>query len=60
MQAHNLVDVFQYELCSYPSALFEKRTTPRLALCKLMPPDLPTTTGDVQYILDGGACYIVS
>ena len=59
----NLVDVFQYELCSYPSALFENRTTPRLAtksaladaLCKLMPPDLPTTTGDVQYILDGGA-----
>ena len=59
----NLVDVFQYELCSYPSALFENRTTPRLAtkfaladaLWKLMLPDLPTTTGDVQYILDGGA-----
>ena len=51
----NLVDVFQYVLCSYPSALFENRTTPRLAtksaladvLCKLMPPDLPITTCDV-------------
>ena len=56
----NLVDMFQCELCSYPSVLFENRTTPRLAtksaladaLWKFMPHDLPTTTGDVQYILD--------
>ena len=27
----NLLEVFQYELCSYPSALFENRTTSRLA-----------------------------
>ena len=30
-QKDNLSEVFQYELCSYPSTLFENRTTPRLA-----------------------------
>ena len=59
----NLCEVFQYELCSYPPALFENRTTPRLAnkaalsdaLWQMMPRDSPAPTTDVQYILDGGA-----
>ena len=59
----NLAEIFQYELCSYPPALFENKSTPRLAnkaslgdtLWKLMPPDMPVPQGDVQYILDGGA-----
>ena len=55
----NLAEVFEYELCSFPPALFENRTTPRAsladALWKLMPPDIPNPSGDVQYILDGGA-----
>ena len=59
----SIAEVFEYELCSYPPALFENWTTPRPAtkssladaLCKLMPPDLPTPSGDVQYVLDGGA-----
>ena len=59
----NLADVFQYELCSYPPALFESKYTPREAskatladaLWKCMPGDTPMPTGNVQYILDGGA-----
>lgn len=63
MQNENLSEVFQYELCSYPPALFEDKFTPRLAnkasladaLWKLMPPDMAVPTTDVQFILDGGA-----
>jgi len=60
---NNLPDVFQYELCSYPPALFENKWTPRLAnkallgdaLWKLMPQAVPAPSRDVQYVLDGGA-----
>lgn len=62
-QTDNLEDVFQYELCSYPPALFESKWTPRLAnkasladtLWKSMPGDMPVPTGEALYILDGGA-----
>ena len=63
IKSGNLAEVFQYELCSYPPALFENKDTLRLAskaslgeaLWKLMPPDIPMSSGDIQYILDGGA-----
>ena len=59
----NLFEVFEYELCNYPPSLFENRTTLRLAtksaladaLWKLMPPDTTSPSGNVQYVLDGGA-----
>lgn len=59
----NMAEVFQYELCSYPPALFESKFTPREAskstladaLWKCMPADTPVSTGNAQYILDGGA-----
>ena len=59
----NLPEVFQYELCSYPPALFANRDTPRPAnkailadtLWKLMPKYVPVPTDEAQYILDGGA-----
>lgn len=55
--------MFQYELCSYPPALFDNKCTLRLAnkasladaLWKLMPSNTPVPSGEVQYILDGGA-----
>ena len=58
----NLAEVFQYELCSYPSALFESKTTPRLAnkatvgdaLWKLTPQDKGKPP-DAVHVLDGGA-----
>ena len=59
----NLAEVFQYALCSYPPALFENKFTPREAskatltnaLWKCMPGDTPMSSGEVQYILEGGA-----
>jgi len=60
----NLPEVFEYELCSYPPALFENKHTPRApnkalladALWKFMPTDgsVPISD-DVEYIIDGGA-----
>ena len=55
--------MFQYELCSYPPALFENKFTPREAskatladaLWKCMPGDTPISSGEVQYMLDRGA-----
>lgn len=63
MQNKTRSEVFQYELCSYSTALFEDKFTPRFAnkasladaLWKLMPTDMVVPTTDVQYILDGGA-----
>ena len=59
----DLADVFTYELCSYPPALFESKiilreaSTATLAdaLWKYMPGDIPMPSKNVQYILDGGA-----
>ena len=47
----------------FPPSLFEDKCTPRTpnkasladALWQKMPPDLPEPSGDVQYVLDGGA-----
>ena len=58
----NLAEVFLYELFSDPPALLENNFTPREArkatladaLLKWMPGDTPMSSGEVQYILDGG------
>ena len=50
-----MAKVFQYELCSYPPALFENKCTPREAskatladaLWKCMPGDIPMSSGEV-------------
>lgn len=39
----SLAEIYEYELCSYPPQW------------RLMPPDLPTPSGEIQYVLDGGA-----
>ena len=57
----NLEDIFKYELCSYPPALFDSSLLLREpqkpvlanAIWGLVTPDIPT--GEVQYVLDGGA-----
>ena len=63
-QATNLLDAFQYELCSYPPALFEtkhvllKANKPALAkaIWDLIPQgDRPDKPSNCQYVLDGGA-----
>ena len=59
----SLGEVFKYKLCSFPPSLFEDKCTHRTpntasladALWQKMPPDLPEPSGDVQYVLDGGA-----
>ena len=59
----DLGEVLQHELCSYPPALFEDKCMPRLAnkatlgdaLWKCMPEVATSPSGDIQYILDGGA-----
>ena len=59
----NLEDVFKYELCSFPPALFDSSLLlwepqkPQLAdaIWVLLTPDVPGITGEVQYVLDGGA-----
>ena len=59
----NLEAVFKYELCSYPPALFDSSLLlrepqkPMLtnAIWALLTPDIPGVTGEVQYVLDGGA-----
>ena len=59
----SLAEVFQYELCSYPPALFENTYSLKSpnkaaladALWKYMPKDMPVPSDNVQYILYGGA-----
>ncbi len=59
----SMEDVFKYELCSYPPALFDSSLLlrepqkPQLAsaIWALLPPDITGITGEVQYVLDGGA-----
>ena len=59
----NLEDVFKYELCSYPPALFDSSLllrepqTPQLAnaIWALLTQEIPGISGEVQYVLDGGA-----
>jgi len=59
----NMKDVFKYELCSYPSALFDSTLLLREpqkpvlanAIWTLLTPDSFGITGEVQYVLDGGA-----
>ena len=59
----NLEDVFKYELCSYPPALFDSSLLLREpqkpvlanAIWALLTPGTPQTTGEIQYVLDGGA-----
>ena len=59
----NLEDVFKYELCSYPPALFDSSLLLRepqkpvlaKAIWALLTPGTPQTTGEIQYVLDGGA-----
>ena len=58
-----LYNIFKYELCSYPPALFEAKhvlrpaNKPALAdaIWALMPAEVVGPTGKSQYILDGGS-----
>ena len=60
-----LKSAFKYELCSYPSALFDSSLLPREsdkptladAIWKLSKPNVPVDIPDngIQYVLDGGA-----
>ena len=55
--------LFRFELCSYPSALFDDtlmaRAPPKAVLANAiwtrLPPDIAGPTGEVQHVLDGGA-----
>ena len=59
----DVTSLFQYELCTYPAALFQSSFLPLqpnkvvLAdyLCKSMKEEQRNPSGDVQYVLDGGA-----
>ena len=59
----NLKDVFKYELCSYPPALFDSTQLLREpqkpvlanAIWALLTPDTTGITGEVRYVLHGGA-----
>ena len=65
--AYNAIDdrkaLFRFELCSYPSALFDDTLMPRAAqkavlanaIRTRLPPDIAGPTGEVQHVLDGGA-----
>ena len=54
--------LFRFELCSYPSALFDDtlmlRAPPKAvlpnAIWTCLPPDIAGPTGEVQHMLDGG------
>ena len=58
-----LEEIFQFELCSYPPAIFEARyvmrptNKPALAdaIWALMPKDVVGPTGHIQYVLCGGS-----
>ena len=55
--------LFRFELCSYPSALFDETLMPRApqtavlanAVWTRLPPDIAGLTGEVQHVLDGEA-----
>ena len=55
--------LFHFELCSYPSALFDETLMPRApqkavlanAVWTRLPPDIAGLTGEVQHVLDGEA-----
>ena len=61
--SQDLATVFKYELCSHPPSLFDTSKLLRLpqkpmlanAIWALLIPDLFVITGQVQYVLDGGA-----
>jgi hypothetical protein len=61
-QCGDLPNLFKYELCSYPPALFEssgvhipaKKPVLADAIWSLMPCDTPGPNEEVQYVLDGG------
>ena len=65
--ASNAIDdrkaLFRFELCSYPSALFDETLMPRApqkavlanAVWTRLPPDIAGLTGEVQHVLDGEA-----
>ena len=53
------VDLCRFELCSYPSALFDD-TLMRIPFWQtlpgpVLPPDIAGPTGEVQHVLDGGS-----
>ena len=59
----SLQEIFKYELCSHPRALFDSSLLLREpqkpvlanAIWKLVESDIPTVPSEVQYVLDGGA-----
>ena len=59
----DVTSLFQYELCTYPAALFESSSLilqPNKAvladyLWKSMKEEQQNPSGDVQYVIDGGA-----
>ena len=65
--AYNVIDdskaLFCFELCIYPSALFDDTLMSRAphkavlanAIWTRLPPDIAGQTGEVQYVLGGGA-----
>ena len=65
--ASNAIDdrkaLFRFELCSYPSVLFDDIIMPRSpqkailanAIWTRLPPDIAGPTGEVQHVLDGWA-----
>ena len=58
----SLQEIFKYELCSHPPALFDSSLLLRQpqkpvlvnAIWKLVEPDISTVPSEVQYVLDGG------
>ena len=62
-RCNDVTSLFQYELCTYPAALFESYSLPLqlnkavLAdyLWKSMKEEQRNPSGDVQYVIDGGA-----
>ena len=59
----DIEDIFKYELCSYPPALFDSSPLLREpqkavltnAIWDTLTQDSPVLTGKVQYVLDGGS-----
>ena len=62
---NHIEDVFKYELCSYPPALFDtslmlresQKSVLANAIWNLLPQYIPGIPGEVQFVLDGGSLF---
>ena len=60
---NNIEDIFKYELCSYPPALFDsslllrepQKSVLANAIWDILTQDIPGISGEVQFVLDGGS-----